>query len=271
MDRANPRRWAPLARQGNPGRRGEAGLPEAIRPVLKNEPIPPPPAPAWQRLNWPGVWAPLAAFGAYLLAALIFGVAGMTYALSRGHPSDALPKITVLAWSNLGALVVLGAVSLVLLAGANPGRGPGVLARLAGDIERRDWLLVGVLFVAVVPAELMLAIALGGRIPMDPVLIEALSHPASKLGAVLVAPVSEELWGRGLVYGTLSRWGPWVALAGTTLITSFIHLDPLHMLTVLPGMAAMSWLRFKTGRLAPSVALHAANNLFSVLGSSLVP
>jgi membrane protease YdiL (CAAX protease family) len=87
----------------------------------------------------------------------------------------------------------------------------------------------------------------------------------------LLAPLAEELVFRGLLYGWLEgRWGPRVALVASSIAFAAAHIEPAHILLVLPLGFLFGWLRSRTGSLVPSVVAHMANNATAVLAAAFV-
>lgn len=78
--------------------------------------------------------------------------------------------------------------------------------------------------------------------------------------AALLAPVTEELFFRGLVYSSFSSLGTFVARAVSALTFAFIHREPLAFL----GFAVVGWylsgLRARWDSVWPGVAVHALYN-----------
>ncbi len=220
---------------------------------------------ALDELRWPGLWAPLVVVVVYIAGALVFGIIGgiISRPLSGSAPG---PISSILSWANLLAIATMGLVSLLLLKRANPGESLAGVIGLTGRVERRDWLHIFVLFLVAVPSAMVIAALLTVKfgLTVDPQITDVLTTPVSMVAAVVVAPVGEELWARGLAYGALRRWGPWVAVVGATLVSAGLHYEPVRVFGVIPIMAALSWLRYRTGRLAPCVLLHASYNLFLV-------
>jgi membrane protease YdiL (CAAX protease family) len=89
---------------------------------------------------------------------------------------------------------------------------------------------------------------------------------------VVVAPLAEEWVFRGALWTFLEdSFGPVVALLGTTLLFSAYHLDPLHVLGVIPTALCLGLLRGATRSVWPGVLAHAANNVLGVLAILLLP
>jgi membrane protease YdiL (CAAX protease family) len=94
------------------------------------------------------------------------------------------------------------------------------------------------------------------------------ANPADRgwmaLLAVGFAPVAEEYLFRGLLFRALDReWGGAKAIWGSAAFFAIYH-PPLSWLPVALVGAACAWLFKKTGRLLPSVLLHAAYNALLV-------
>lgn len=89
---------------------------------------------------------------------------------------------------------------------------------------------------------------------------------------VVMAPLAEEWVFRGALWTFLEdSFGPVVALLGTTLLFSAYHLDPLHVLGVLPTALCLGLLRGASGSVWPGVLAHAANNVLGVFAILLLP
>lgn len=78
--------------------------------------------------------------------------------------------------------------------------------------------------------------------------------------AIFIAPFAEEYLFRGMLYRALDReWGGWKAILGSATFFAIYH-PPMSWLPVgLLGVATAILFK-KTGRLAPSVALHMVYN-----------
>lgn len=85
------------------------------------------------------------------------------------------------------------------------------------------------------------------------------------LGVVILEPLIEEIYYRGILFGALSpKLGPMLAISITTLIFVFGH--PVHKWTVLlPISILLGIVRVRTSSTANSFAFHAAYNLGVVL------
>ncbi|MGH7354810.1 MAG: lysostaphin resistance A-like protein [Candidatus Rokuibacteriota bacterium] len=86
---------------------------------------------------------------------------------------------------------------------------------------------------------------------------------ASVVGAVVAAPVVEELGFRGLLYGTLRvRLGLPVAAAASALIFAALHgYGVVGFLSVFTSGMLWAWAFERSGSVLPGIAAHAVNNL----------
>lgn len=98
-------------------------------------------------------------------------------------------------------------------------------------------------------------------------------YDASGLGRVapllivtcLAAPLVEELFFRGALYGRLAKRSPPVAAAVTGVLFVVMHTDPRHWPALFIVTLLMSHLRLTSGSLLPCLALHVSFNAAGVL------
>jgi hypothetical protein len=84
------------------------------------------------------------------------------------------------------------------------------------------------------------------------------------------APLFEELVFRGYVYRVLHlAGGAALAVAGSTAIFAVYHLDPVHVVALLPTAFFLGFLRWRSGSLVPPILAHAVNNGLGVAGAWL--
>ena len=91
-----------------------------------------------------------------------------------------------------------------------------------------------------------------------------------------VAPIAEELFFRGFLFGALRRWhveiagrevGPWLAALITGLLFGLAHSGSAAAQYLVPlGFLGfvLCIVRWKTGSLYPCIALHSANNALAL-------
>ena len=81
------------------------------------------------------------------------------------------------------------------------------------------------------------------------------------LPVVVVAPVAEELFFRGLVLrGYVRRYGLTKAVWGSAGLFAVFHLNPWQAVLALPLGLAFAWLVLRTGSLLPAILGHAMVN-----------
>lgn len=84
-----------------------------------------------------------------------------------------------------------------------------------------------------------------------------------------LAPLVEELVFRGLLYGWLAgRWGPGIAVIGSSLAFAAAHVELAHVILVLPLGLVFGWLRWRSGSLWPSIVAHMFNNGLAVVAAA---
>ena len=83
------------------------------------------------------------------------------------------------------------------------------------------------------------------------------------LGIAVLAPICEEIFFRGVMFGSLRRWkGVWVAATITAIVFSAAHLEFAPVIFADRLIAGFVWslVYARTGRLLPGMMAHAANN-----------
>lgn len=98
-------------------------------------------------------------------------------------------------------------------------------------------------------------------------LIEESNIGWSLLIVGVLTPIAEELFFRGALMGwmMLRRFPRWTVILLPALLFAVMHLNPVGMLPIFFLALLLGYLRWATGSLWPSVALHMCNNLL-VLG-----
>ena len=83
--------------------------------------------------------------------------------------------------------------------------------------------------------------------------------------AIVVAPVAEELFFRGFVFGGLAgRWGPWWAAGVSALLFMALHIEPLSFPPLFVLGLLLAWLYHRTRALWAPILVHFANNAIVV-------
>lgn len=138
--------------------------------------------------------------------------------------------------------------------------------------DQRQWWLplaaVGVTYVGLIAYGAVLS-ALGASDP-DQEAVESFFDsrallPLTFFTLVVMAPLSEETFFRGFIFGGLVRpFGAWPAIVASGLLFGAFHVSGLDTLALLPPIgligAAFAWIYFRTGSLWLSIAAHALFN-----------
>ena len=96
------------------------------------------------------------------------------------------------------------------------------------------------------------------------------------LFAVVITPLVEELLFRGILYPVAARsLGLVGGIAVTSVLFGLLHvvtygLEAYLIAQTLAAGLYLTWLRARTGSLAPSVAAHAALNLYATLEAIMI-
>ncbi len=85
------------------------------------------------------------------------------------------------------------------------------------------------------------------------------------LVAVVAAPLSEEVFFRGLIFGAFLRWGFWPAAIISALAFSLAHFDPGSIIPFTGVGVIMAWLYWRRGSLWDSITFHLLFNFTSFL------
>ncbi len=81
------------------------------------------------------------------------------------------------------------------------------------------------------------------------------------VGVVLIAPIVEELFFRGLLLGTLrERWGTLAAVIGSSVFFGATHFQPLQFAGLTAAGLVFAAAVVKTGRLGTAIAVHVGFN-----------
>lgn len=230
----------------------------------------------------------LAWIGGQLVGGFIGAVSGMLYLTSLGHElgeaSGIEQHMVDLLTPALAVGTITGAVAMIAatLALARP-----YLREVSSTgvgWSRGSWrsLLLAALVGLVVSSSFVLLVAI-----MEPDIADAELGPIARLAeqderirwiwaviAVLVAPVTEELLFRGVLFSGLARsWGIKVSAVLVSLVFILFHLA--ETLAYWPSIIAVGILtvgtigsRIMTNRLGPPIAMHLAYN--TVLAIALI-
>jgi membrane protease YdiL (CAAX protease family) len=117
-----------------------------------------------------------------------------------------------------------------------------------------------------VAAALVFALLYAMRI--SPLTLIRTSLPAGRLGLVvfflvggLIAPVAEEVFFRGIVYGFLRKWGAMLAIIGSTVVFAGAHafLTPVPLIQIMGGILFAIAYEVEGNLLVP-VVIHILGN-----------
>jgi membrane protease YdiL (CAAX protease family) len=91
------------------------------------------------------------------------------------------------------------------------------------------------------------------------------------VGAVL-APISEEIFFRGLVFRPyLLTHGPLTAYAASGILFGLLHLNLEALVPIIVLALALAWLYQVTGSILPGILAHAINNGFAFVALYFLP
>ncbi len=203
-------------------------------------------------------------------------VAGVVLTLALGPDGvDALlggsaaPGVTLVALTSfqIGLLIVIGifVVGPRALAGvrllAGGGLGRSILLGLGLGIP--VWLATTLLLVLVSSALELVGISPDAGLAEE--VAASLDPTVVLLAFVVIAPVAEELFFRGVVLTAWEReYGPRVALIGSAALFALAHISVVQALPIFALGLLLGVVYRRTGSLPASIALHAAFNGISV-------
>ena len=86
------------------------------------------------------------------------------------------------------------------------------------------------------------------------------------IAVVLIAPIVEELFFRGLLLGALLvRWGEQTAIVGSAVLFGVTHFQLLQLPALIAAGLCFAILRVRTGTLGPAIWAHTAFNACTVV------
>lgn len=206
------------------------------------------------------------------------GLAFLLQGLNQPDSSDAMSHTTQM---NLGNAVQLAGL-LACLAVARMAFTGGTRAflwgrsRLSHALASAWWMWLVALCVcsALVWVTAEVLIRFGYSLPMHPTL-EALAHEAPSLGAtaalcvgaVVIAPIAEECFFRGLLQTVLSNLlgSRWRAIGLSAAVFALMHSDQAHAVPPLAALAVILGYAYERhGSLLVPILLHVAFNLRTI-------
>jgi membrane protease YdiL (CAAX protease family) len=216
--------------------------------------------------RWPAGYAPLAFAAAFIVAPLCAGIIVALTAVAGAEAAD--PGVTVASMLAFdGALVVVAWLVAARLGHVRVRAGDFGLTRLplgraAGwtAAALAAWYAFTVLYAALLNStgRQNTLDALGANDGIGLLI-------AATLLLVLIAPLAEEIFFRGLCYRALrNRLGRWTSALTVGVVFGAIHYDgpdTLALIAPLAVLGALFCLLYElTGSLYPSIAVHVVNN-----------
>ena len=127
--------------------------------------------------------------------------------------------------------------------------------------------VVGCCLMVAVYSAIVNALDIGALQPESTVPFEVLRHPVTialtGIAVIVTAPLSEEIFYRGLIFGGLQRGGFWPAALISGAVFSGVHLDPGSLIPFFIIGVVLAWLFWRRGNLWESVAFHVLFNAAS--------
>lgn len=232
----------------------------AVRAVIVRGALPP------ERYRGPAVFV-------LLLLSIILGTvvalgAGQTaLALFNGGPLSVAGTLLLITSTQIGLLsVTAGLVAAPrALAGVRLlgrlGLGRSLLLGLAMSIPA--WLVAQLL--ATVAAVVLQALGFSPDLGVADTVIARGDPTVILLAFLLVAPVAEEIFFRGVVFNAWEReHGPWVAVVGSAALFAVIHTSLFALVPIFALGIALALVYRRTRSLVATMAMHAGFNAISV-------
>ncbi|HYF25367.1 MAG TPA: CPBP family intramembrane glutamic endopeptidase [Baekduia sp.] len=226
-------------------------VPEGVTPAPRDT------APAWH---------PLVAFSAFIAAFLAAGVFGSIVLVASGDTDD--PP----AWANIAAtllqdVALIGAALGFAALAARPRAwhfGLRPVRRLRAAV---GWTVLA--YVAFIAFSALFLTAVGADqtddLPQD-LGVDESTAAAIGIGVLVCvgAPLVEEFFFRGYLYGAFRRWrGPWVGAILVGVLFGAVHAggsDAAYLVPLAALGVGFCLLYERTGSLYPPIVLHAVNN-----------
>lgn len=225
-------------------------------------------------------WSPLAALGMYLLATFtsVYVAAAVALALSGGTADVA---------ANVASALSTAALVALWLRVRHPGWltaiGLGSAIPMVRRLRDAAWgfvagliLYPAIAFGAAIVLSLVLRAVTGQEVEAPqqvPADLPAVGIALTVVYAVVIAPVAEEFFFRGVLFSSMSvRWGFWPAALASGFLFGLIHYVPdawqnsvLLMAAMVPTGVALAWFRRRRGSLYASIGAHVAFNVVGLV------
>jgi len=83
---------------------------------------------------------------------------------------------------------------------------------------------------------------------------------------IVVSPVIEEVIFRGALWGLLKKaFDEKTVFIVVSVVFAVTHLEPVHVIGLLPISFLLGWFRYQTGSIKASILCHMSNNLVACL------
>ena len=232
----------------------------AVRALIVRAALPP------ERYRGPAVFVLL--LMAVILGTIVALGAGSTaLALFNGGELSVGGSLLLLTSTQIGLVVVTGAfvVAPRALAGVRLVGKTGLVRSLLIGLGAAIPAWIGATLLGALAATVLQAIGLTEEAgPVDS-FIKRGDPTVILLAFLLVAPVAEEIFFRGVVYNAwLRERGPWVAVIGSAALFAAIHTSLFALVPIFALGVTLALLYRRTGSLASTMALHAGFNAISV-------
>lgn len=197
---------------------------------------------------------------------------------AAGNATPEPPRITGdataarVAWGfAIGTTLLFGAIAV-----AASGRGPASFIRHVGldkfDIDQlwKPGLAVAIVYLAIgLYASLVDQLGIeflqtepGG---LEVTLRDSWALALYGVTTVVAAPLGEELFYRGLVFGGLSHWGFLPAALVSSVLFALSHVDAATIVPFIAVGLTMSWLYWRSGSLWDAITFHVLFNLLTFI------
>lgn len=233
--------------------------------------------PSGQTVPW-GVGDVAQALGFLILVAIVILTPALVAAALIADAPEGITDDPEALAIVLGANLVLEAALIGVAVLFTVGRHGSSLSDLGFRLPRRGgfWLPIGVFFAAyaiigiyfgIIAAAGLEELQPESTIP-DTALESPLVLPIVAVLALVFAPVMEETFFRGFVFGALrSRWGAvWAAIA-SGLLFALLHFNPGSIIPFTLIGVLFAWAYLYSGSLFAAVAAHFLFNGFSFIAS----
>lgn len=144
------------------------------------------------------------------------------------------------------------------------------LRRFSFDALWVPGLAVAIVYLAIGAYMRLVAAAGIDSLQGDPAVLDGTIRDATAMGlygllTVVVAPVAEEVFYRGFVFGGLISWGFWPAAVVSGSLFALSHLDSATLIPFALVGVVVCWLYWRSGSLWDAIAFHMLFNFLSFI------